>query len=231
MARTATLAVLRAQVRERADMQSTSAQAFVTDAEINRYISQSNTEFYDMLVSAGGQEYFMTSAALTVNVTTGIASLPADFYRVMGVDAGLGSNQAVTLQAFNFNERNLFKSAYGGGWGLAYNLRYRVIGASSIEFIPVPPSTLTFTLWYVPVCQTMIADSDVVDGVDGWEELLVTDAAIKCLIKEESDVSVLMARKAELVARVMAYSPYRNQASAERVRDADVELLTAWPWC
>lgn len=230
MARTFTLGSVRTQVRQRADMQSTAAQQFITDSEINLYINQSYTELYDLLISSGGQEYYLSSIALTPNTTTGIATLPSDFYRLLGVDAILSANQAITLQPFLFNERNLYKSVYAGGWGIDYNMRYRVYGGLNIEFIPVPLSTITFTLWYIPCAVTLVADNDTADGVDGFEELLVIDAAIKCLQKEESDVSVLMARKAEMVARIGAMSPYRDASRAERVTDVSAALLSSWPW-
>jgi len=229
MARTFTLPSIRTQVRQRADMQSTAAQLFITDSEINTYINQSYTELYDLLISSGGQEYYLNQAVIPTGGNIDTYDLPNDFYRLLGVDANINGNQAVTLRPFNFNERNLYRSVYAGGWGVGYNLRYRIHGGLRIQFIPAPLNNINITLWYIPACP-VLGETDTADGVDGFEELLVIDAAIKCLQKEESDVSVLMARKAEMVARIAAMSPYRDAAAAERVRDVNVELLTAWPW-
>lgn len=229
MARTFTLPSIRAQARARADMQSTSAQAFIPDAELSTYINQSYCELYDLLVSAGGMEYYMNQASIPTLGNIDTYDLPNDFYRLLGADAVLNGNQAVTLQPFNFNERNLYRSVYSGGWGIDYNLRYRIVQNLKIKFIPIPLNSINITLWYIPACP-VLGDTDLADGVDGFEELLVVDAAIKMLEKEESDVTVLMARKAELVARISAMAPNRDGSAAERVRDVDVELLTAWPW-
>lgn len=233
MARTFTLSSVRDQTRARADMQSTSSQSFIPDAELNKYINQSLTELYDMLVSSGGQEYYESSSTFTTALNTDTYSLPSDFYRLLGVDVlinGTVPGQAVTLQPYMFNERNSYNNLYGGIYGTYYCMKYRISGGLNIRFIPVPFPNLTVKIWYIPVCATLVADGDTFDGVDGFEELVVVDAAIKCLQKEESDVSVLMARKAELVARISAMSPYRDASAAERVRDVDVELLTTWPW-
>lgn len=115
MARTFNLPSLRTQVRQRADMQSIAAQQFVTDTELNGYINQSYTEFYDLLVVACGQEYFLNEAAIITGGGVDIYDLPPDFYRLLGVDAQINSTQSVTLEPFNFIERNLYKSAYAGG--------------------------------------------------------------------------------------------------------------------
>lgn len=229
MARTFTLPSIRAQARARADMQSTSATLFIPDAELNTYINQSYCELYDLLVSSGGMEYYMSQATIPTLGNIDTYDLPNDFYRLLGVDAVLTANQAVTLQPFNFNERNLYRSVYSGGWGIDYNLRYRIVQDLKIKFIPIPLNQINIVIWYIPACP-VLGETDLADGVDGFEELLVNDVAIKMLLKEESDVGPLMARKAELVARISAMAPNRDGSAAERVRDRDVELLTAWPW-
>lgn len=229
MARTFSLPSIREQARARADMQSVSAKAFIPDDEINIYVNQSYTELYDLLVSSGGMDYYMNQAVIPTAGQIDTYDLPPDFYRILGVDAILSANQAITLQSFNFNERNLYRSVYAGGWGIDYNLRYRIVGNLKIQFIPIPLNNINIRIWYLPACP-VLGETDLADGVDGFEELLVIDAAIKMLQKEESDVSVLMARKAEMVARVSAMAPNRDGSAAERMRDVDVELLTAWPW-
>ena len=56
MARTRTRLELRDEVRQRADMVYSD---FVSDSEINRYINESISELYDMLIAAKGQEWYM----------------------------------------------------------------------------------------------------------------------------------------------------------------------------
>lgn len=58
-----------------------------------------------------------------------------------------------------------------------------------------------------------------IDGVAGWEEYIVIDAAIKCKDKEESDVSVLAARKNEKRKEIEGMAANRDPGSAARVAD------------
>lgn len=68
-----------------------------------------------------------------------------------------------------------------------------------------------------------------VDGVNGWEEYLVVDAAIKALQKEESDVSVLLAQKALLQRRIESAATNRDAAEPARVVDVTVtDVYGGW---
>jgi hypothetical protein len=56
-------------------------------------------------------------------------------------------------------------------------------------------------------------DSVTFDGISGWEEYVIVDAAIKAMLKEESDASALMAQKQALLKRLedMAANRDANQ--------------------
>jgi len=60
-----------------------------------------------------------------------------------------------------------------------------------------------------------------VDGrtYNGWEEYVVVDAAIKCLNKEESDTSILFARKQALIDRIENMAANRDSGEPEQVTD------------
>lgn len=227
MARTFTLPGLRTQVRQRADMQSTAAQGFVTDSELNTYINQSWAELYELITTNEGQEYFMNQAGIVTGGNVDTYDLPTDFWRIKGVDMVLSASQSVTIQPFMFIERNLYKAAYAGGWTAGYDMRYRIVGGARIKFIPTPLENINVTIWYVPN-PPVLGETDSVDGYAGWEEYIVVDAAIKCLQKEESDVSILMARKQELAQRIMAASPFRDAGASERVTDRSVPYVYDW---
>lgn len=62
----------------------------------------------------------------------------------------------------------------------------------------------------------------VFDSVSGWDELLIVDGAIKCLQKEESDVSVLFARKQEILNRISEMAEGRDSGEALTVKDVAV---------
>ena len=65
----------------------------------------------------------------------------------------------------------------------------------------------------------MAADGDSLDGVNGWEELVVLDAARKALLKEESDTSGVEREIAMLVGRIEVEAQNRDAAAPATVSD------------
>lgn len=220
MATTLTLAELRTATRQRADMVNSQ---FVTDAELNSYINQSYFELYDLLVSKFGDNYYVAPPyTFQTDGTNFQYALPTSppVYKLLGVDLQLGNNESsyVTIRPFEMIDRNRyavpnFQSFYG-----LTNLRYRLNG-DNIWFTPIPAANQTIRLWYVPRMTTLLSDTDTVDGVSGWTEYIICDAAMKCMQKEESDVSVLMAQKQMLIQRIEAMAEARDAGSPAKVSD------------
>lgn len=61
--------------------------------------------------------------------------------------------------------------------------------------------------------------NQTIDGIAGYEEYITIDAAIKCKDKEESDVSVLAARKNEKKRDIEGIAASRDPGTASRVAD------------
>ena len=215
-----TLLDVRTQARERADMVNSQ---FVSDAEWNRYINASLYELYDLLVQKYGDHYF-TSFPPYSFVTDGQSdwyALPPDFYKLVGVDLQINNspNGFITLKPFNVGERNRFsvpnlQSCYG----IMTNLRYRVAGQQA-WFIPRAAAGQTVRLFYVPRLSRLVEDTDVIDGISGWEEYVIVDAAIKAMVKEESDPAALMGQKAGLIARIESAAANRDAGNPMTVSD------------
>jgi len=219
MPTTMTLLQLRDAAKDRADMVNST---FITDATWNQYLQQSAYELYDILIQKYGDTYFVRTPPYTFT-TDGINelfALPSDFYKLIGLDLALPGVPArwVTIRPFQMAERNR-------NWGLlpipAYGwttLRYRLHG-DSLWFTPVPQSGLSFRMWYIPRSAEMASDTSTLDGVSGWTEYVIVDAAIKALVKEESDPSALMAAKAGLLERIEAAAENRDAGAGQRVQD------------
>lgn len=62
-------------------------------------------------------------------------------------------------------------------------------------------------------------DTTTVDGISGWEEYIILDAAIKARIKEESDIQALMIQKASMLDRINQLSESRDASLPSRVSD------------
>lgn len=211
------LSELRTLARQYADMVNSQ---FVTDAEFNSYINLSNWELYDILIQKYGNDYFATNTTFNTDGTTFQYSLPSNFYKFLGLDLQLGNVQQsfVTIRPFMFTDRNRyavpnFQSFYG-----VTNLRYRVF-ANTLFLTPIPAANQILRMWYVPRQAELVNDTDTVDGVSGWQEYIILDAAIQALRKAELDTSVLLAQKQALIQRIEAAAEGRDAGNPQVVGD------------
>ena len=191
MARSRTLALLRADVRERADMVGST---FITDATLNEYINQSAARCQNKFTASRGHSYQSSSTTWTTTSSLTYA-LPSDFFesQLVMISSG-GSNQE--MRPFEMHEYPRWSER-------------------------APTAGYTVTMIYTPVLARMTSDSDTFDGVNGWEEWIVLDAAIKALNKEESDVSVLMAQRGDVEAEITSMAGDRDGAWPSRIVDVD----------
>jgi hypothetical protein len=227
MATTMTLAQLREATRQRADMLNASGDytnAFITNSELTSYINQSYFELYDLLVGAYGENYYVAAPFyITTDGQNQFFNLPTDCYKVLGVDVQVTSpvsnNAYWTLKPFSFAERNKYAVPNTQLYFGITNLRYRIQG-DQLWLNPLPQANQTIRIFYIPRMTTLEFDNDEVQGVSGWTEYIITDAAIKCLQKEESDVTVLMAQKQALLARIEAMAQNRDSGMPSTVADA-----------
>lgn len=64
------------------------------------------------------------------------------------------------------------------------------------------------------------SDSTSLDGISGWEEYVIVDAAIKAQIKQENDITPLLVQKQGLKERIEAMAEGRDIGQAFHVSDA-----------
>lgn len=212
------LGQIRLAAQQRADRVNSN---FVTQSEWNSYINQSYFELYDLLIDAYEDYYVADPYVVTTTGDSQMYDLPPDFYKLMGVDLGLagGSNGYVTVQQFNFIGRNRYvypqlTSSYLG----VFNLRYRLVG-DKLMFIPEPSGGQYIRIWYIPRLNEVVQDQDILDGISGWTEYIIVDAAIKALQKEESDVSVLLIQKQALIKRIEETAVNRDAGQPNTISD------------
>lgn len=228
----ATLGEIRLYAQQRADRVNST---FVTKVEWNTFINQAYYELYDLLVTLY-EDYAVASTAtfatdgrtgglyplpdgLTVQDSSG--NVPKAFFKLLGVDMGIsgGSNAWVSIKKFDMIQRNRYvfpqvTSTYMG----VFNARYRLEG-NNIMFIPSPGAGQFFRLWYVPRLDILVKDYDTLDHVSGWHEYVVLDAAIRALMKEESDISSLMMQKQALIKRIEESAMNRDAGQPDTISD------------
>lgn len=242
-----TLLAIRTAARQRADMVNSQ---FLTDTEFNSNVNASYQELFDLLVQKYGNDYYVAldstkkpyqfttdgtneffalpDGSSTYKMPDATTNAPA-FYKGIGVDLQLsGANDWVTLKPFPMIERNKFavpnmQAVRGRRTNLGYRFSGNMQGNSPVQYLwlrPLPMSGQIIQVWYIPRLTALASDTDSVDAVSGWEEYIVVDAAIKALQKEESDCTLLMAQKQELIKRIEAAAENRDAGSPMRVGDA-----------
>lgn len=211
---------------------------FLTMDEWNSNINQSIYELYDILVTKFGDDYFL--AQPYIFSTTGaefyplpdgsatyqyqdLSTCPA-VYKLVGVDCGVavGNNAWVTLPRFNWIDRNkfIYPQLQANALGV-FNLSYREMG-NNLYFIPRPSAGQFISVWYVPVMTQLLQDTDMLAfSISGWSELIIIDAAIKALIKEESfdQANVLQTFKDRLLNRIETTAANRDVGQPNTVSD------------
>jgi len=210
---------LRTQARQVADMEDNE---FISDTELNNYINFAIAELHDILVSSYGEDYFLNEISGQTVSNTNAYDLPSDFYKLKGVDVKLNGSDYASLNQFNFNERNKYEDF--GSWTLLgiSNIRYRVMG-NKIRFTPTPDANVDYRLWYIPKATKLVADEDTLDDINQYSDMIILSAAIKMLMKEESDTTALSNEKMRIISRIEEDSKNRNAGDAESISDVYAE--------
>ena len=214
---------------------------YLTTDEWNSNINQSMYELYDVLVTKFGDDYFLTNpyvftttgapsyplpnGVLTfLNNVTNVTEVAPPIYKLVGVDCGVTvqGNAFVTLPRFNWIDRNKFvyPQLRANALGV-FNLSYRMMG-NTLQFIPRPTKGQFIQLWFVPVMQQLLQDTDMLSfSISGWSELIIVDAALKAQLKEESyeAVAALQAIKNALLERIETTAANKDVGQPNCVSD------------
>ena len=216
MANTVTLADLRTRCRERADQEESE---FVSATELLSYINASYAELYDILVSKF-EDYYTLSTTTTIASGSNTFSLPTDFYKLRGLDYKLSATDWQTVQKFNFSERNSVNRSISRSRSGDKAVEYRIVG-STMHIEPADNAAGTYRIWYTPAYTPLTEETDTVDGVNGWEEYIIIDVAIKMMAKEESSTTHLEREKAAMLNRIESMAQNRDSGAPESISDVE----------
>ena len=219
-----TLAQIRTAAQQRADLVNSQ---FITTAEWGNYINSSALQLYSIIIEKFGDDY--SSATPVKWMTDGITEryqLPPDMFKLLGVDLYVTPNQPsyrLTIYPFNRGQRNKYSPwNVPVAYGMLSNLHYKLDG-KYLWFAPFPSAGQQIAIQYIPTFTQLVADTDVLNtGVlAGFDEYVVLDAAIKAMIKEESDPSPLLAQKAEIVQQIEIAAENRDAGMPATVTDSN----------
>lgn len=240
MAANVTLGEMKTRARELADMQtSNQSQAFITDAELVRHLNRGVKQLYQKLIIARGDEYYSKSTTFPSVANQATYALPADFMSLLML--AITDGQIVRpVPKFTMKQWADLRYLQNVTNNDSSVLRYRIVGPN-IEIRPQPSSSsYTFTMYYLPACTTLVADGDSFDGINGWEDWAVYNAAVDMLNKEESfeQAQSLMLQQRQLEDQIAALAGARDasmpETSGDTMRDwysaSYVNLRNDWNW-
>ena len=248
MAQSVTVGTLVTRVRDRIDRPVDDG--FITDTEIMRYLDSAYKWLYNMLASKELGQYEKIQS-ITADGSIAYA-LTSDYYAVMGVEYQISSTNRVSLPRIQLNERNLFNDSDTGharAWRIYGNLTAapseadgwdggdmpdEVPSGDVIQFYPRGASGDVYRVFYIPVASTLDGSTDTVNGVNGFEELLVIEASIRCFMKEESSTVDLERERKYKLDEIDSMAENRQQESPNRVVDHELSSYSSddadwWP--
>lgn len=221
MAQTFTLSELMTRVRRRCDMENSN---FVSDAELREYINGSLTALWDLLLKADPSR-FQTYEVITGDGSTAEFPVPADYYGTVGIDFLQSGDITYALERITGRDRNRFLLQSAGD-SIAYDFRYNPNNPALplLRLFPRPYNGNLYLHHYIVAAPKYATDgtddAEVIHGINGWEEYVVIDAAIKCLSKEESPPAALERQLAAMTDRLIDAAENRAIENAGYVIDA-----------
>jgi hypothetical protein len=218
--RTRTLAELRTDVRNRADMVN---DAHVTDAMLTTWLNQGIAELWDILLYADPDRCFRQ---IDVSTTAGVSTyeLPEDFYQIRGLDLIIQGRQ-IPVEPFTFQERVGPTAGTLVGYYGAPSTRYMVrfsddVATPALALVFDPdPGTQTYRLYYIFTPTLLSADGDTFDGVAGWEDYAVEYARKCALERQEQDSSPAAFAMAALKARIEKMATLKDASYQPTIAD------------
>ena len=212
MARTRTLAQLIAEVRDRADIEGSQ---HITDAQIQRYLNQSGAALHALMVEAGDDWFTVVTGAPISAPDGGLndVELQSNFYKLVAISLDIDGVQT-PLRKWVWEEFPALFSA-GASVPAGFIPMYRVV-ADRIIIGPGVAAGPSLVIAYARTFTDMALTSDTLDGRDGWEEWVVWDATVKCLVKEESDARQAATERDQVLARIKKQLLTRDFAKPHR---------------
>ena len=178
-----TLLELRDRSKQRSNMENSE---FVSNTEWNSYINYSISELRDILISKVGNDYFASSASINLLPNQDSYFLPLDFYKLLWAEVLGNDGYYYKMKRFEVTEKNYGRSPLNY---FITDLKYRLRNGSIVFNNQKQTTASTVRVWYTPVIQDLVSDSDLLDGFNGWDEFVILKSARKALVKEESSTA------------------------------------------
>lgn len=157
------------QSRQRADQVNS---VFVKENELILAVNASAKELHDLLVSAYGEEYYYDTFQSNFTVDETSYPLPANFFKLAGVDIETGIGAAKFWPVDKFSNRHRNRDVAFAYTGLL--IKYRLRGGNLI-FAPAPRDARAYKIHYTPTARKLIKQSFVeADVIFASDQIILT---------------------------------------------------------
>lgn len=225
MARTRTLAQLQADLVYLADVQSLTVRHDV--ANQTRALNQAIQRFRTKLSAEGIAHYLVPATkTLTVGATSPypftVLDLSAESPAVVCVYQVhvTVNNRVYPLEGVQFTEVTRYQDTIRGiapGVPVAFASQQ----TDKVVLMPPPDSAYQAVIWYLPVLPDLVNAGDTFNGIAGWEDWVVYQAAITYGVRDRDSTqfSLLSAERDRIWADIIKAASQVNRAASTRRRD------------
>jgi hypothetical protein len=216
MARNVSRETLRARIRQATN---TEVDGDITVAYLNDLIDQESSELHAIIVQLDPDFFEKTQTFSGVGLDC--QPLPSDWYKSKDVEYEASTDHWVPLRWIQYRER----LTYQGATGPAVACRR---AAGKLYLYPTPTSG-NYRHIYTPTAPTFSDDEETIDGLNGFDDLLVWKCSIRVKMRKEEDAAPFEARYNEMLARVTALASGPEQYENAVIQDVESYDLSDWP--
>jgi hypothetical protein len=221
---TATLSAIRDRVRFLGTYENSTK---FTSTLINGEINAALAELYELLDDAHGGYFDKESTVATVAATATV-SLPADFWRLRGVDILVGGKY-YALSQIGLDQRNDFQTSTGRP------AAYRTTAGGTrgtLTLYPIPSGIETLRIVYVPTYTPLAADGDSFEYYNGMEDYVVVGTLLRLDQREERPLGDRQQEFMRIRDRIVKGAARRRSAEPQYliVKDDGLDDLALLWW-
>jgi hypothetical protein len=219
MALNQTQTQLLASVRKFSNTQGTTPLLRHPDADLKDYINRALGALHRRLTAALPDQRFLSSTTISIVAADQLYDLPATFDSLISAELyATSSGPRYWLQAYEMHERPAFLDANGSTSGMPTGYRLR---GETIEFLPIPDSTYSCLLWYLPTVSQLASGSDTYDTISRLDEFIIAYATRPIAIKDKNWdlVSACKGLMEELSKEIESLARSRDRNSPPRIVD------------
>lgn len=226
MARSYLLSDLVEDVRTRYDLPVFSADTFVNQTAVERFIQESLQDLYAILTETYGSDYFLTTATIAATQNIATTALPSGAGKIRRLYWYRGVDDVPEIHKGKPDDLKLsFYSARSWDDGVRYYLTGR-----NITWLPTPNQTYSVRILYSATQANIDSSSNPWSAEAGWADYVIEDVCRKIAEREEKDPSLWIACREEWARRIRSQAPEREDGEADAIRDTwgGAEKLSAY---